>query len=83
MNTLRVVFGLAIVFALAFVAGTIIWNRRRKKSRSRVMAGWALSRNWSFTDADDSELKDRYPFFECLQRLAHFGSIQKKGPGGN
>jgi len=76
MNTIIcVICGLSIFFGLTSVAGIIIWDRRRKESRSRVMAGWAFSRNWSFTDADDSRMNERYPYFECLQRLTRWADV--------
>ena len=61
-------FFLFIFFIAIVIIGIYIWNRRRKESRRREMAGWAFSRNFSFSAANDGEMEDRYPSFKCLQQ---------------
>jgi hypothetical protein len=61
-------FLLFIFFVAIVIIGIYIWNRRRKESRRREMAGWAFSRNLSFSATNDGEMEDRYPSFKCLQQ---------------
>ncbi len=74
-----------IFFVAIVIIGIYIWNRRRKESRKRELAGWAFSRNLSFSDDGDKGMEDRYPYFKCLQQGKHRyayniieGSIDKR-----
>lgn len=67
-------FIVAVIIVVGIAIGVYVLKHKTMNKRKQAMAGWAFSRNLSFSDVKDSKIEDRYPYFKCLQKgYARYG----------